>query len=57
MKKYCLFCGSDAEYVIQWGSATDQKEYVCIDHISNMLRKISAPEAFIVKIEKVEDDP
>lgn len=55
--KFCLFCGCDAEYTIQWGPKSDQKEYVCTDHVSNMLRKISAPEAFIVKIEKVEDEP
>jgi hypothetical protein len=55
MKKLCLFCGLDADYAIQWGSKSDQKEYVCIDHIPNMLKKISAPEAFIVKIEKVDD--
>lgn len=55
MKKYCLFCGSDAEYVIQWGPKSDQKEYVCVEHVSRMLKKISAPEAYIVKIKKMDD--
>jgi hypothetical protein len=53
--KTCLFCGGTAEYLIQWGANTAQKEYVCIDHVPNMLKKIKSPEAFIVKVEKVDD--
>lgn len=55
--QFCIFCGYDAEYVIQWGPKSDQKEYVCTEHVPNLLKRISAPEAFIVKIEKVDNTP
>jgi len=51
--KYCLHCPAPAEFVIQWGPKSDQKEYVCCDHLADVVRKIKAIEFFVVKINKI----
>jgi len=52
--KTCLVCGCDAEFVVQWGPKTDQKEYVCAEHLAEALKRISAIEFFCVKLEKIK---
>ena len=49
-----MVCGQHAEFVIQWGPKVDQKEFVCADHLAEVVRKIAAIEFFVVKLEKLD---
>ncbi len=51
--KYCINCRKSAEFVIQWGPAADQKEYVCSEHLLDAIERIKAIEFFVVKVQKV----
>ena len=51
--KCCIRCSKDADFVIQWGPNADQKEYVCIDHLTETIDGIKAIEFFVVKITKI----
>ena len=53
--KYCnIFkCGKKADFVVQWGPDAKQKEYVCTDHLIDVVKGIPAIEFFVVKIQKV----
>lgn len=48
-----MCCQEEAEFVLQWGPKPDQKEYVCLDHLAEAVKKIKAIEFFVVKIQKI----
>jgi len=56
MSDICKFCDLDAEYMIQWGPQSNQKDVVCSLHIAKQLSRIKANEMYIVKINKLDDD-
>jgi hypothetical protein len=55
MKKLCnkFRCGKVADFVVQWGPDAKQKEYTCIDHLTETIDDTPAIEFFVVKIQKI----
>jgi hypothetical protein len=40
----------EADYAIQWGPQTAQKEFACEDHIRKLLGSVKTPEMWVIKI-------
>jgi len=49
----CKYCMQEADYAIQWGPNSGQKEYACEDHIRKLLASVKAPEMWVIKVKTI----
>ncbi len=53
MSDDCKYCMQEADYAVQWGPQSGEKEFACEDHIRKLLASVISPEMWVIKLRKI----